>query len=71
MMRNIDKVQIVARALCEIKEQVVNAKLIDYLKKQFSNLLNNNNIKEIILSALPYNAEEENVNTILILMKKI
>jgi len=70
-MRNIDKVQIVARALCEIKEQVVNAKLIDYLKKQFSNLLNNNNIKEITLSALPYNSEEENVNTILILMKKI
>ena len=71
MMKNIDKVQIVARALCEIKEQVVKAKLIDYLKKQFSNLLNNNNIKEIILSALPYNSEEENVNTILILMKKI
>jgi len=70
-MKNIDKVQIVARALCEIKEQVVKAKLIDYLKKQFSNLLNNNNIKEIILSALPYNSEEENVNTILILMKKI
>ena len=51
--------------------QCNNAKLIDYLKKQFSNLLNNNNIKEIIHSALPYNSEEENVNTILILMKKI
>ena len=51
--------------------QCNNAKLIDYLKKQFGNLLNNNNIKEIIHSALPYNSEEENVNTILALMLKM
>ena len=37
----------------------------------WGNLLDNNNIKEIVYSALPYNSEEENVSEVLYLMKKI
>jgi len=51
--------------------QCNNTNLIDYLKVQFDNLLNNNNIKEIIYSALPFNSEEENVNKILVLLKQM
>ena len=52
-------------------QQCNNMKLVDYLKENFCNLLNNNNINEIIYSALPYNSEEENINEILDLMNKI
>ena len=41
-----------------------NTKLIDYIIKEFDNLLNDSNINEIIYSALPYNSDEENVNKI-------
>jgi len=48
-----------------------NIKLKNYLKEQFSNLLNNNNINEIIYSALPFNSDEENINEIITLIRKI
>jgi hypothetical protein len=51
--------------------QCNNMKLVDYLKENFRNLLDNNNIKEIIYSALPYNSEEESINEVLDLMNKI
>ena len=48
-----------------------NSKLIDYLREKFRILLNNNNIKEIIYSALPYNSEEESIENLFDLMNKI
>ena len=51
--------------------QCNDIKLTNYLKKIFSNLLNNSNIKEIIYSALPYDSVEENVDEILDIMNNI
>lgn len=48
-----------------------NPILSAHLKEQFANLLNNNNIKENIFSALSYNAEEEYINKILNLIKEL
>jgi len=52
-------------------QQCNNKKLVNYLKENFCNLLNNNNIKEIVYSALPYNSEEENIEGIIDLMNNI
>ena len=51
--------------------QYNNPKLISYLKENFRNLMNNNNIREIIYSALPYHSEEESIDALLDLMNKI
>ena len=51
--------------------QCKNVNLIEYLQKEVFNLLNNNNIREIIYSALPYNADEESVDEIVRLMNNI
>ena len=52
-------------------QQCNNKKLVNYLKENFRNLLNDNNIKEIVYSALPYDSEEANIEVILDLMKNI
>jgi len=59
-----------SRFLNNVK-QCNNLKLKNYLKESFVNLLNNNNIKEIIYTALPYSSEEENVNKIFTLMNDV
>ena len=41
--------------------QCNNHDLTAYLKEKFNNILKNRNIREIIYSALPYNAEEEHI----------
>jgi hypothetical protein len=46
-----------------------NIKLVEYLNEQFAKLLNNSNIREIIYTALPYNAEEEYIDKILNIIK--
>jgi hypothetical protein len=52
-------------------EQRRDAKLTEYLKKQLMMLLYNNNIREIVYSALPYNSPDERVDNVLDLMNKI
>ena len=52
-------------------QQCNNVKLIDYMKEKICILLNNSNIREIIYSALPYNSEEETIDEVLNLLKKI
>jgi hypothetical protein len=52
-------------------QQCNNTNLIEYLKEKFDKLLDNNNIKEIIYSALPYNSDEESVNKVFVLMNEI
>ena len=52
-------------------KQCDNTQLVEYLQKQYFKLLQNNNIREIILSALPYNSEEENIDDILKIMNEI
>jgi hypothetical protein len=51
--------------------QCSDTELVKYLKDNFTNLLNNNNIKEIVFSALPYGAEEEHIAEIMQIMKNI
>ena len=48
-----------------------DAKLKEYLKEQFMLLLNNNNIREIIYSVLPYNSPDESIDDVLDFMNKI
>jgi hypothetical protein len=48
-----------------------NHHLIEYLKAKFYTLLHEKNIREIIYSALPYNAEEELVDKIFETIKEI
>jgi len=45
--------------------QCNNIQLVEYLQDEYCKLLNNNNIREIIYSSLPYNSEEENIDEIL------
>jgi hypothetical protein len=45
--------------------------LVEYLQEQYSKLLNNSNIRELIYSSLPYQSEEENIDEILAIMNKI
>lgn len=52
-------------------QQCNNEKLVSYLKEKFAKLLSDGNIKENIYTALPYNSEEEAVNEVLNLMRKI
>jgi hypothetical protein len=51
--------------------QCNNFHLIEYLKEKFNILLHDNNIREIIYSVLPYNAEEEHIDEILRTLKEI
>jgi hypothetical protein len=48
-----------------------NLILVEYLKSNFSNLLNEKNIREIIYSALSYGAEEEHIDKIFETLKEI
>jgi len=48
-----------------------NQNLIGYIKEKFNTLLNNRNIREIIYSTLPYNAEEEYIDKIFEMIKEI
>ena len=57
--------------LADAIKQCNDSQLVEYLQKQYLKLLNNNNIREIILSSLPYNSEEENIDEILKIMNKI
>ena len=52
-------------------KQCSNRKLVNYIQKEICNLLNNNNIKEIIYVALPYDSEEESIDEVLDLMNNI
>ena len=52
-------------------QQCKDEKLVNYLKEKFANLLSDGNIKENIFTALPYNSEEEAVNEVLNLMRKL
>ena len=45
--------------------------LVEYLQKQYYRLIENQNIREIIYSALPYHSEEENIDEILQIMKTL
>lgn len=49
----------------------IDIQLVDYLQAQYIKLLNDSNIREIILSSLPYHSEEENIDAILEMMNKI
>ena len=51
--------------------QCNNHDLTAYLKEKFDNILNNRNIREIIYSALPHNAEEEHITKIYKILKGI
>jgi hypothetical protein len=51
--------------------QCNDTELVEYLKFNFINLLNNNNIREIVSSALSYGAEEEHIEKILQIMRDI
>ena len=58
----------------ELTRKIKNCKnevLTAYLKEQFSLLLNNNNIREIIYSALPYNSPDQSINDVLDFMSII
>ena len=52
-------------------KQCENMRLVDYCREQYLKLLNNNNIREIIYSALPYSSEEENIDKILAIINEI
>ena len=52
-------------------QHCANFRLIEYLQEQYCILLKNNNINELIYSALPYYSEEENINEILQIMNSI
>ena len=48
-----------------------NEVLTKYFKEQFSLLLKNDNIREIIYSALPYNSPDHSIDEVLDFMNKI
>ena len=52
-------------------KQCNNIHLIEYFQEQYSKLLKNNNIREIVYAALPYNSEEESINKILSIMNEL
>jgi len=52
-------------------KQNPNIQLFEYLREQYTNLLNNNNIREIIYSSLPIYSEEENIDEIIDIMNNI
>lgn len=58
----------------ELQNSIIQSKnnhLRTYLKEQCAKLLQNNNIREIIYSSLPYLSEEERVDMILDIIKSI
>jgi hypothetical protein len=58
----------------ELASNIINNsdyQLIEYLQEQYSKLLKNSNIREIIYSSLPYDSEEENIDAILKIMNQI
>ncbi|KAA6301853.1 MAG: hypothetical protein EZS26_002016 [Candidatus Ordinivivax streblomastigis] len=48
-----------------------NPQLVEYLQEQFRILLQNNNIREIVYTSLPYHSEEENIDMIIQIMHEI
>jgi len=52
-------------------KQNPNIQLVEYLQKQYDNLLKNNNIREIIYTSLPVYSEEENIDAIIEIMDNI
>jgi hypothetical protein len=58
-------------ALTDTIKQNNNLQLVEYLQKQFRILMQNNNIREIVYSSLPYRSEEENIDMIIQIMNEI
>jgi hypothetical protein len=58
-------------ALTEAIKKNNNPQLVEYLQEQFRILLQNNNIREIVYSSLPYYSEEENIDMIVQIMNNI
>jgi hypothetical protein len=48
-----------------------NQQLVEYLQEQFRILLQNDNIREIIYTALPYRSEEESIDVILQMINEL
>jgi len=57
--------------LTETIKQCPNSQLVEYLQKQYSQLVENKNIREIIYSVMPYHSEEENIGEILQIITEI
>lgn len=57
--------------LTDTIKQCFNSQLVEYLQRQFSELLKDKNIREVIYGALPYQSEEENIDEILQIMNEI
>ena len=52
-------------------KQCDNSHIVEYFQEQYRKLLKNNNIREIVYTALPYNSDEESIHKILAIMNEI
>ena len=57
--------------LNEVVKKCANSCLVDYLQMQCCKLMENNNIREVIYSVLPYGSEEENIDHIFHIVNEI
>jgi hypothetical protein len=58
-------------SLTDAIRQNNNQQLVEYLQKQFWLLLQNDNIREIVYTSLPYHSEEESIDLIIQIMTDI